>query len=659
MPPSPPCSALAASCYSSAAPLSRGPRLSLETAALVAPLVVVGVGLSLAPATSASRGWALGLTFLCFVLLGPAFLLGCLLVSRRHGLAQRACWVCFGAVVALGKASLAVYAAALLTDGGAYAAARPLMFACLAAGVVGGTGNLLVRMPALRTEPGAAAPLLLLGGTAVGLNLFVAAIVLPRLTELFSVPPQVAAGCLAVLPISYAYAVRRHRLLGLPSMWDRRLTRVVGAAILALGYLALLRMLPTPWALALPDDPLVLTLPAFLLGLSVVPLTVGAARSVDRVLFHDAYSHERALQHLVESLGAAADVLATADSVLGQVRGWLDLVWIAIIRRHGEHWSVIALATMLSTPSRARLIRALTAGYAHPPAADGLRPAAVATFPLQLGSRTEAVLLAGPKANGERLRRGDRALLAALAASLGPPLGRADLLVEAQERVAELERHRLALRGLRQRLRNAQEQERTRLSTGLHEGALQQMHYLLRLLDAHAPVDTCRDVATRATAELRSACVGLRPAALGDLGLPAALTALARRMEPWAGCPIHVGSEGCTHDTVAPETQLALYRIAQEALANCARHAGASEIVVSLGVARGEATLAVRDDGMGFELGAAARDGVSVSREHLGLLEMQECARSSGGALTVTSSPGFGTTINAVVPCAPIGEVEP
>jgi len=142
----------------------------------------------------------------------------------------------------------------------------------------------------------------------------------------------------------------------------------------------------------------------------------------------------------------------------------------------------------------------------------------------------------------------------------------------------------------------------------------------------------------------------LRPPALDRLGLPAALEELARHIEPRAGCPIIVQACGYIRGNLALGAEQALYRIAREALNNCARHAGASKITVLLRLDRREATVAIRDDGMGFAAGDRAAEGDGA---HLGLLEMRECARAWGGTLTIESLPEQGATVRAVLPCAP------
>lgn len=211
-----------------------------------------------------------------------------------------------------------------------------------------------------------------------------------------------------------------------------------------------------------------------------------------------------------------------------------------------------------------------------------------------------------------------------------------------------------ALRALSRRLRTAQEAERKRLSLTLHDGPLQRLHHLLRLLEAGAPVEESLAVARQATTELRATTTALRPPVIDDLGLPCALASLVQRVEAWAGCPTEVEADGYALGRLTPDAELGLYRIAQEALANCAKHAGASAITVVLRQEAQDVVLEVRDNGQGFA--TEPNGGDVAAQEHLGLLEMRECAQAFGGSLSITSELGQGAVVRAAFPAASLAE---
>jgi two-component system, NarL family, sensor kinase len=458
--------------------------------------------------------------------------------------------------------------------------------------------------------------------------------------------PELATAGLLLLPASYAYAARRHHVPDLPSIWNRRLARTLGAAVLAGMYLLLFDVLLVRLAGADgPVDTMPFALVVFVLGGSVLPVARVAASCTDRVLFHDAYSQHDAIRRLIERLGATTDVRSATVGVLRDVRRWLNLRWLAVLTQRDGVWTLVASDEGPGGECAAGLAASGVPGSL----AGAASPAVAATFPVPLGTQAEGVLLVGPKANGEPLRRGGRDVLTVLATMLGAPLARAQLLLEAEERAAEL-------RALSHRLLAAQEQERRRVAVELHDGPLQRVHHLLRLQDSDAAPGDCRDLTDRISRELRATCVALRPPALDGPGLPTGLASLARDAEHRAGCPITVEAEGYVHGRLSSDAEHALYRIAREALNNCARHSGASAITVLVRLDAREARLTIRDDGMGFA--AQAVRGAGGDHDHLGLVEMRECALAWGGDLTIESVPDEGTVVCAVLPC-PTPRAEP
>jgi two-component system sensor histidine kinase UhpB len=128
----------------------------------------------------------------------------------------------------------------------------------------------------------------------------------------------------------------------------------------------------------------------------------------------------------------------------------------------------------------------------------------------------------------------------------------------------------------------------------------------------------------------------LRPTALDDHGLLPAMASQVRRFAAQTGIKADLSASG-ESSTLAPDEEIAVYRIAQEALANVARHAGATEVKVDLRTGTDGLELTVRDDGRGFETHRSAQG--------LGLGGMAERARLVGGELTIDSQPGAGTQL--------------
>jgi len=147
--------------------------------------------------------------------------------------------------------------------------------------------------------------------------------------------------------------------------------------------------------------------------------------------------------------------------------------------------------------------------------------------------------------------------------------------------------------------------------------------------------------------DVRRVIRALRPIYLEDLGLLPALEMLTRDLERTAGLRAEFTCDGAA-SRLTPEHEIAVYRCAQEALSNVARHAGARLVRVSATFGTGEFTLRMQDDGKGFS--APERVSDLAAAGHYGLMGMQERAELIGGRLTIHSTPGSGTTIELRVP---------
>lgn len=206
----------------------------------------------------------------------------------------------------------------------------------------------------------------------------------------------------------------------------------------------------------------------------------------------------------------------------------------------------------------------------------------------------------------------------------------------------------------------AQEDERRRIARELHDELLQSLARIA-IDAATAGEDMARDlasagealqqivrVAEQAIASTRRIIQDLRPQALEDLGLAAALHELARQFtqRSQVRCEVHVtSSETDTVDRALGTLGTSLYRMAQEALTNVGKHAGARSVQIALADAPGHRLrLTVADDGKGMDTQAAPSD------QSFGLLGIRERVRAAGGTLAIESEPGRGTRIDIEVP---------
>ena len=203
----------------------------------------------------------------------------------------------------------------------------------------------------------------------------------------------------------------------------------------------------------------------------------------------------------------------------------------------------------------------------------------------------------------------------------------------------EAERKRAGSAALR-----AQEEERARVARDLHDEVNQSLTGLLLRLEAvreaappelEAELAETKALANQAMRELLSLARQLRPTALDDLGLAAAIAGQVEQISR-PGLAAGLVEEGDFSD-LDSDVQLVVYRVAQEALSNAARHSGAERIDVALRRSGDGVELEVADDGRGFAF--------EESEQGLGIAGMRERALQLGAELTLESRPDQGTTV--------------
>ncbi|SOZ13412.1 putative SENSOR HISTIDINE KINASE [Cupriavidus taiwanensis] len=247
---------------------------------------------------------------------------------------------------------------------------------------------------------------------------------------------------------------------------------------------------------------------------------------------------------------------------------------------------------------------------------------------------------------------------------IGVIAGISILLVAASGLALNVSEHREAdakLRQLAQRVVQSQEEERARLSRELHDGISQLLVSVKLVLETAAnrlrlaPSEGAAVAPVLGMAlnrldtvfnEVRRVARNLRPALLDDLGLFAALQHLAREMQGGSGLQIVVTQSGTPRE-LPDEQATALFRIAQEALTNVERHAGARRVAVSLAFDADATRLAVRDDGHGFDVARMQAD----PQRGIGLRNLRERIAALCGQFDILSGLG-GTQIIASLPLA-------
>lgn len=222
-------------------------------------------------------------------------------------------------------------------------------------------------------------------------------------------------------------------------------------------------------------------------------------------------------------------------------------------------------------------------------------------------------------------------------------------------RLSIVERHQREITLLNDRLMKAQEEERSRIAGELHDGVLQQLTFVALSLgtvkyelpsdsdqvkqEINELQDKLKDIGT----DIRQLTHELHPAILEDRGLPDALSSYCEEFSKVRGIPVSYEAAANVRE-LSPGSALCIYRIAQEALANIAKHSKAKNVQVRLTRSDRRVRLTVSDDGIGFAPDQTGESG------GLGLISMRERVRQLKGTLELDSQPGRGTTLRAEVP---------
>lgn len=213
----------------------------------------------------------------------------------------------------------------------------------------------------------------------------------------------------------------------------------------------------------------------------------------------------------------------------------------------------------------------------------------------------------------------------------------------------------------------AQEDERKRIARALHDETMQDLVVISRRLEsllalpdqlpaaAQERIAALQELLSETMRGVRHFVHDLRPSILDHLGLLASVEALASDLRQDDGIEATVQVDGETR-RLEPEEEIVLFRIAQEALGNIRRHSGATQVEVHVDFGADLVRLSVADNGCGFSLPGRIDD--YVFQEKLGLMGMNERARTLGGELEIDSAPGRGTRITVVIPSRGSPEVD-
>jgi signal transduction histidine kinase len=366
-----------------------------------------------------------------------------------------------------------------------------------------------------------------------------------------------------------------------------------------------------------------------------------------------------AMTEITRVVGGETDLDRILTTVVKRGRALVSAKWLAILLPEGDQLVVTAIAgevergtrgmripiedslpgTALRTMEAARLT-----GLGEGQATRGdvwLKAEAELLVPIAFRGAGIGVLAAGDHLGDRReFSAEDETLLAAFGASV------ATAVATARSAAEDRLRHSIS----------AAERERGRWARELHDETLQGLGALrvllasgLRTGSTAAMESAAREATQQLDSEiqnLRALIAELRPAALDEIGVEAAIQGLAERVSATAGLAVEtdVSLSGARNADNGPGSELesTVYRLVQEALTNVAKHSRAEHVRLSVVEHDGAIEVSVEDDGVGFD--------ATASHQGFGLPGMRERVSMVGGSLELSSTPGAGATIRAVIP---------
>jgi len=453
---------------------------------------------------------------------------------------------------------------------------------------------------------------------------------------------------LGLVPITYAVALWRYNLMNFDRALNRGLVYLVVSLVLFGLYLSVLAIFPVVLPANLAGRAVLLAALALLAAITFQPLQSRAQRLVDRLFYGGWYDYRGLVEEVGHTLACTVDPQVLVQVLVHRVPQAMHLPGAALWLEQEGKMEIVGTsgAQVPDTriwPGGSKVADQAEVTMAHDHAA----------VPLAVEDRVVGTWVLAARPSGEWGPE-DRRILTALSRQAALVAQNARLVAELRAKVTQVEE-------MHRRLVAAREEERADLAQKLYSGVIRDLGLLRYRLVPGKQGDQAgpaadgyirEEIHTQAgllVDKLRRLCSDLRPLALDQLGLPAALRLLAQEMTV-QGLPVETYVEDLS---LLDEAATGLYRICQEALSNAWRHAQASRAIVTLACEENEVVLTIADDGQGFDPASLiprdrSRPGGSTGGR-FGLAGMAELAQGLGGLMTIQSAPGQGTQV--VVRC--------
>jgi signal transduction histidine kinase len=518
-------------------------------------------------------------------------------------------------------------------------------------------------------------------GTAFAFFPLILFSILPEiLLDTFVLPYELSFPFLILIPLSYAYAISRYKLVQIDLILNHGVVYFVIGVIWAGLYMASVMVLDYLLPSAVIGRPLLGALVTFIMAALFAPLKERIQALVDRAFYGGWYDYRSVIGQVSRSLSQSLDTSQLVGLLVNRLSATMHLKGTALLLPNADNTLTVrgnkgflpeitstrlrsdgalvrALQKMVEPAERLQLRRALAGSELSAEERDLLDCDEVQLWlPLVFKGHLRGLILLGAKSTEDFFDAEDRRILGTLAQQAGLAAENVLLMEELCRKLDEITAVKTELEEAHQRLTMGREEERKRLAREIHDIPVQKLIetiYIVKKCQRGAKgslleeLKKLQEEMLYLLKELRRICQELRPPTLDVFGLASAIRSHTEDFTTQV--PLTVELDLMDDQKQLPdEVAINLFRVYQEALTNVEKHAGAERVEVALVLSPDEVMLSIRDDGCGFVV--PRRLGQFVRQGCFGLMGMKERTEMVGGRLQVISRPEEGTEIRAQAP---------
>ncbi len=584
----------------------------------------------------------------------------------------------FYGIAALGTVMDLVFETAIVDAGFAYSAFYFFRRIWLALGFCGAV-FLLIRVymkeptGTTRSQVG----VVTLGGTLAFASFLSFTLIPEALFGKQILPYDISFLFLLAMPISYGYAIFRHRLIPLEKYVNRGATSALLLILLSGLYLVLNTVLVRLILSPLWDQTILNMILALFMAAIFGRLHRRLQVFVNYLFYGGWYDYQSAVKQISQTLEPVSDQQTLAQSLVREIQAAMQLECACILlidgKEQGSSRGLVCQSCQSGLPQVSQLssVGAILHYFQSNPTPIepqnlrmGLGEETLSNvksellscrkarlwIPIKSARQINGLLILGVRRGGSRFTTNDLEILDVISRQANIALDNIRLVAELYER--DLERLRLHQQALR-----AGEKERKRLARELHDQIIQalvgfnfQLAELRRPLnpDLQTRLDQSQFEVRTIIGRLRRICADLRPPAMDSLGLVAVVRSQVRTTNETAPFRTTLEVEGDDKTELSEELIMCVYRVLQEALLNASKHSDAQRVQVKLCISPDQVSLVIKDDGKGFVV--PDRLGQFTMDDHFGLLGMYERVELVNGKLNIQSYPKQGCQVTVEIP---------